>query len=482
MSASAVRPATRPAPRGPGPLVAGLLVGVQAALLSWIVVVVPTVAAFTATSALNYNAGVSWADAGRLGSQIWVLGHFGSMALGEGADVAAVSLSPLGIALLSVLACWALSHATAARGWGLVGGGLVGFLAVDAVIAFVLAGSAGSAGWAALAGGGAAAAGGLLWGNAPHNAELLGGRRRPKDIAEAIARSALGSPPAGGVVAGGVLPGGVAAGPAWLARAPRELPAACAAAAACAALVLAEAAALAAVAAVAGQARYRELFASLGADPVGGVALAMLGLMLAPNALAFAAAYLSGTGFAVGQGTWFSPLALAGGTEPALPVFGFLPATAPPVGMLALVAGPVLAGCVVGWVTRRRLGAPGAGGLGRGQAAASPPPPAWWRPGLAAVAGAVLAAAALAALVVLAGGGIGPGRMQTVGSPWWPLAGWLALELGGGAAVGSLLLARPWRLSPVASGAAAAFPGAGRGRRPGAMTAAEAAAQETEEV
>ncbi|MDR3360638.1 MAG: hypothetical protein LBO20_08355, partial [Bifidobacteriaceae bacterium] len=137
-----VAPAVRPEPRGPAPTVAGLLVGVQAALLSWIAVVAPTVAAFTATSGMAYNAGRSWADAGRFGSDLWVLGHFGATMVGSGAERAAVSLSPVGIALISVLACAALPHSTTVRGWPLVGGGVVGFVAVDGLIAYVLAGDA----------------------------------------------------------------------------------------------------------------------------------------------------------------------------------------------------------------------------------------------------------------------------------------------------------------------------------------------------
>jgi hypothetical protein len=389
-----VTPATRPAPRGLAPTVAGLLVGIQSALLSWIVVAVPVIAAFTATSGLTYNSGVSWADAGRLGSDIWVLGHFGWMVLGEGATSAVVSLSPLGIALVSVMACAALTHSTTARGWPLVGGGVVGFLAIDAVIAFVFSRVAPSSGWMALVGGAAAAFAGLLWGNRPHGSELVGGRLRLLTD-----------------------------------RVPPDVGAALRAGAALVAAVLALSAVLVAVAMVGGAARFRELFASLGVDAVGGVALALLCLALAPNALTWGVAYLCGAGFTVGEGTWFSPLQMTGGTEPALPLFGFLPTTEPASWAAAVVVAPVIAGCAAGWLVQRRLAATGA----------------WWRPGFAALGAALVAAAALALLAVLASGAAGPGRMDQVGADWWPLFGWLALELGGGAAVGSWLLPRPWR-------------------------------------
>jgi hypothetical protein len=588
-------------------------VGVQAALLSWIVVLVPAIAAFTSTSGLNYNAGVSWADAGRVGSDIWVLGHGGWTLLGAGQARAVVSLTPLGIALISLLACWALTHTTTARGWGLVGGGLLGFLAVDALIAFVLAGEASRSGWAALAGGGAVAALGLVWGNSPRNAELF--RRRPARAGAPARRAATASGaglergggsggvralggtggaralggsggargaggPGGGrgsaLAAGGVValgagtadrsgpdgptPGASAGGPRrWLGRLRQDVPAVGRAAGGAAGLVLAEAAGLVAVAAVGGQARLRDLFESLGADPVGGIALALLGLALVPNALALGVAYLAGAGFEVGEGTWFSPLATEGGMEPVLPILGLLPTTAPPPGLAALAIAPVLAGCAVGWATWRRLAGPaparplaaagaaalsaggaaalsdadlsralGAGparalGVGSARALGADPsralgagparsltggapsrgpstagagrraagggrlsaggaatlsdavPRAWWRPGVVALVGGIVAAVALTALVVAAGGALGPGRLQQVGAPWWPLMGWLALELGAGGALGALVLPRPWRLRP--PGAAGRGFGSGAGgdsARPGAQEAKEA--------
>ncbi|MDR3107389.1 MAG: DUF6350 family protein, partial [Bifidobacteriaceae bacterium] len=70
---------------------------------------------------------------------------------------------------------------------------------------------------------------------------------------------------------------------------------------------------------------------------------------------------------------------------------------------------------------------------------------AWWRHLIGAALTGLFAAAALAALVALAGGAAGPGRLATVGTSFWPLAGWLWLEIGVGAAIGACLLARPWR-------------------------------------
>ncbi|MDR1187686.1 MAG: DUF6350 family protein [Bifidobacteriaceae bacterium] len=387
-----ISPATRRAPRGMPPTVAGLLVGVQAALLSWILVVTPVVAAFTATAGQTFNAGVSWADAARFGSDLWVLGHFGWTVIGADAVRAVVTVSPLGLWLVSALACAALSRATSARGWSLVGGGVIGFVAVDAVIGYLLADQARPSAWLALIGGAGAAAVGLMWANRPRNGELLG-RLRSVLADHSPAEMLLG-----------VKAGAMAAG-----------------------LVLACAVALVVALVVGGWRRFAELFGSLRPDVIGGVALALLCLALLPNLVAWLVAYLAGPGFAVGSGTSFSAFDTVGGVEPALPLLGLLPTTAPPSVAAGLLAVPVVAGAAAGWWLERRLGA------------------VWWRGLIAAVLTGLVAGAGLAALVALAGGAGGPGDLAVVGTPFWPLAGWLWLEIGGGAALGACVLARPWR-------------------------------------
>jgi hypothetical protein len=268
-----------------------------------------------------------------------------------------------------------------------------------------------------LAGGAAAALIGVVWGNRPHGDQLAvgavgaWGRRRPPDLSVGLR--------AGWTMAAGLL-------------------------AASAALTL--------VAAVGGAARYRQVFASLGTDAVGGLALILLCLALIPNALLWGVAYLSGTGFAVGAGSRFGPLELAegGGAEPALPIFALLPTTAPPAAFALMVGVPVAVGVAGGWAAGRRV-------------RAELPEAAWWRPVWAAVGGGVAAAVGLAVVAWLASGAVGPGRMAQVGVAVWPLAGWLALELAFGAAFGALALARPWRRRDGVGGAGgpAGFGGGG---------------------
>ncbi|MDR0945621.1 MAG: DUF6350 family protein, partial [Bifidobacteriaceae bacterium] len=117
----------------------GFMAGVQAALLSFVCVVVPAVAAFTATSAASVNDGLSWLDAARRGTDLWLLGHWGTMTVGSGAGAATVTLAPLGVALVSLLASRFLGRVSQASGWWLAGFGTLGFAVVTALVGFVVA-------------------------------------------------------------------------------------------------------------------------------------------------------------------------------------------------------------------------------------------------------------------------------------------------------------------------------------------------------
>ncbi|MDR2114168.1 MAG: DUF6350 family protein, partial [Bifidobacteriaceae bacterium] len=103
---------------------------------------------------------------------------------------------------------------------------------------------------------------------------------------------------------------------------------------------------------------------------------------------------------------------------------GFLPTTAPPAVAIALVLIPVFAGALAGWWLHQTLGATRH----------------WWQTALTSVSCGLVAALGLSVLVVWSGGSGGPGRLALVGAAWWPLVGWLALELGVGACAASLLL------------------------------------------
>jgi hypothetical protein len=145
--------------------------------------------------------------------------------------------------------------------------------------------------------------------------------------------------------------------------------------------------------------RARELTGASSPGLVGGVALLLVGVALAPNAVVWGAAWLSGPGFALGAGTALSPFAHALGPVPALPLLAALPAggVPEPWGLLALLV-PVAAGAVAGVLVERGRASGG-----------------WVRSLVEAAATGPCAALLLGALAWLAGGPVGGGRLAVTG-------------------------------------------------------------------
>src|SRR5205823_6403336 len=87
----------------------------------------------------------------------------------------------------------------------------------------------------------------------------------------------------------------------------------------------------------------------------GNIALVLLQLAFAPNAIVWSGSYALGAGFAVGPGSAVAPAGTQLGILPGLPMLGALPATGAgrPEHLLLLVAG-ALAGAVAAWIVVRR--------------------------------------------------------------------------------------------------------------------------------
>ena len=140
-------------------------------------------------------------------------------------------------------------------------------------------------------------------------------------------------------------------------------------------------------------------------DPglLGGLALLLLGLSLVPNAALWGTSWTLGPGFAVGVGTTVSPWANSLGPVPAFPLLGGLPSGPAPTWLaVAVLALPLMAGVLGGWVVARSLGA------------VSLP-----RAALEGAAVAPCVAAVVALLALVSGGPLGDGRLAAVGpSPW----------------------------------------------------------------
>ena len=159
--------------------------------------------------------------------------------------------------------------------------------------------------------------------------------------------------------------------------------------------------------------RAAELSAATAPGPVGGVALLLISVALAPNAAVWGAAWLSGSGFALGAGTSVSPFAHALGPDPSLPLLAALPvgAVPEPWGLLALLV-PVAVGVVAGALVERGRASGG-----------------WGRTVLESAAAGMGGALLAAGLGWLAGGPVGGGRLAVTGPSPWEVGAALAVAL-----------------------------------------------------
>lgn len=363
--------------------VGGMLAGLQAALLSLLVVVLPAIAAYVATSAAPATTGIPWTRAVEVAAGLWLLAHGVPMTVAP-----MVTLVPLGLTALALFGCYASARRSGYATRSAFGAGVGAYLGVVLVVGLATGVPLLHLG-AGLLGGAVVAALGL-------GAGLL---RRPeaprfRDVVEPV-RSRLPDPVAHGVAAGTT---------------------------ALATLVLL-AAVLATLWVVTGRSAVAEVVGSLRLDAVGGVVLAVGELAYAPTLVLWAFAWLTGPGFAVGTGTSFAVGGVQAGALPAVPLLGALPA--PDVAGGVLVAVPVvtlLAGAAAALVLRRRLVT---------ERALDAP--------VAGLVAAVVAGLGALVLAALARGGIGPGRMTELG----PEPALVALAVAGGVAAGALVVLLP---------------------------------------
>ncbi|UFU03875.1 DUF6350 family protein [Ruania suaedae] len=356
--------ATRPVLRIPDGALRGLLAGAEAVLLSWLVVVIPAIATYVATAAAPSLGSAGWLEAARVGTAAWLLGHGGAITV-EGLEL---TLIPLGVTLLAVALTAGSVRRARLPGWPPAVIAAVVYV-LFTVLFVVFAGVPGAA--RALVGAVVVAVAGVLIG-LPGAALPAGARAAAAKIPDLV-RLALGG-------AGRAL--GVH-------------------------LLLATAAVVTAV--VVQFAQVRDLHEGLHPDVVSGIVLVGAQVLVLPNLIVYAASFLLGPGFAVGEGTSFTPTGVEAGPLPVVPALGALPgpeglaAQLPALGLVGLVAGLVLGA----WSARRLRSRP------------------VWQAAAAVGGAAVLAAAGMALLGVLASGGVGPGRMSVVGID--PLAAGLAM-------------------------------------------------------
>lgn len=366
--------------------VTGALAALQGALLSLLVVVLPSVAAYVATSADPANEGVEWFRSVVVGTSLWAAGH-GVPPVVAGS---AVTLVPLGVTLLALFTAWASARRSGVPERAALVAGTATYAAVTAVLSACVGGPV--AGVRGLLGGAAVAGAGLGLGllarpDAPTWRELT---RRARDRVPVVVGAGLEAATVAAattVLAASVVTLG------WV---------------------------------LAGRTTIVAIADGLGVDLLGGAVLALAELAFAPVLVVWAVAWLAGPGFVVGEGTHFAPDAMTGGTLPAVPLLGALPG-ADLTGGPALLA-PVLvvaAGAVAGWSVHRSLRA--RTGLRA------------WSSSLACVVTAAGAGLVVACLVLAASGAVGPGRMATVGASAPAVAGAVA----GWVLLGALVVAVP---------------------------------------
>jgi hypothetical protein len=187
------------------------------------------------------------------------------------------------------------------------------------------------------------------------------------------------------------------------------------------ALLVGLSAVLVGVWAVAGRDAVSQIAAGLGGSWLGTTLLVVVQLLLLPNLVLWAGAWLAGPGFAVGAGSAFTTAGSQAEVLPALPLLGALPGDAwtPAVAAWAPVL-VVACGAVAGWFAWRNL-EPALVGIGD---------VAW------IVAGTALSAGGTTLVLQgVAGGSAGAGRLADVGADPWITGALVAAEVGGGAAV-----------------------------------------------
>jgi hypothetical protein len=187
-----------------------------------------------------------------------------------------------------------------------------------------------------------------------------------------------------------------------------------------------------------------DLIAAYQTGTAGQAGITLLSLAFVPNVAVWAAAYALGPGFAVGTDTVVRTTEVTAGVLPALPLVAGLP-EGPVDGVgAALLAVPVVAGMVAGWMLARR---PARDGAERGPASRVPaqPTPAdgrrsrGWSTLLASamlagpVAGVLLGLAAIAS-----GGSLGGGRLAHIGPTGWQVAAAASLLVGIGSTLGAV--------------------------------------------
>ncbi len=338
----------------------GLLTGVQGVMLSILVVLAPALAATASAPTSDGSAAIDWGSTMVASVRLWLLAHGVPLVV----NGVSFSLAPLGLLLVTVAILAALARKFCAPSWSA---------------------------WAAAT----ASYAGLVF-----VAAVLGAPG-PSVIGQAAGATFVAVLISGPAVAYGIWRAhGATFG--WLERVPEALRSGLRLGMATLAALLAMAAIVAAGFAVVARDEIAASVGRIGIDPIGGVALAFGEAMWAPNLVVWTAAWMSGRGFHVGEGSLYSPSHVSPGAVPDFPILAGLPGS--DVGFLVWAPALVVA---LAFAVRIAL---------RGVI------PLTWN-GLRPLAVATLTfGATFAVLGAASSGAMGPGRLAAAGVEVFPSA------------------------------------------------------------
>lgn len=170
-----------------------------------------------------------------------------------------------------------------------------------------------------------------------------------------------------------------------------------------------------------------DMIAAYRTGVAGQAGITLISVGYAPNAAVWAAAYLLGPGFAVGVDTTVTTTEVTVGALPAVPLFAGLPNG--PVGALGavLLAVPVLAAMLAGWLLGRRWQHTAR----RDHVAVS-----WIRAFSAAAIGGPVAGVVLGLAAWISSGSLGDARMAQLGPVAWQVGAAATLLVTVGALIG----------------------------------------------
>jgi len=174
-----------------------------------------------------------------------------------------------------------------------------------------------------------------------------------------------------------------------------------------------------------------KLYQSLQLSFFGTFAVSAGQLALMPNLIAFGNSWLTGVGFAVGQGSLVSPLVTELGPLPAIPMLAALPAASSSFGVLFILV-PLLAAFFATLLVKSHTAELRFNYASATTAAIS-----------LGLAIGFVAAVEMWILADFSGGSIGPGRMSLVGANPWLVAGVTFVEVSIASVLAAFFSARP---------------------------------------